>query len=33
MFGNVRIEGMIMIKRKSDWTPNHEQRAGLEGGK
>jgi hypothetical protein len=28
MFGS---KGMIMIKRKADWTPTMEQRAGLEG--
>jgi len=24
-------KGMIMVKRKADWTPTMEQRAGLEG--
>jgi len=28
MFGS---KGMIMVKRKADWTPTMEQRAGLEG--
>jgi hypothetical protein len=30
MFG---LKGMIMVKRKADWTPTMEQRARLEGGK